>query len=166
MDNYRKVLELMAQGRRFALASVVKSNGSTPQNAGAKALFEPDGPIHGTLGGGCLEAEARRRALQALDNGDRLLFDLSLDDDFGWDDGLICGGQVRVAVDPDVRRNVPAYTSAIESLARRERGVLITPVALGAAAVGEARWVSSANIDEDPIADHLRNALQKEKPIH
>jgi len=166
MDNYRKALELMAQGRRFALASVVKSSGSTPQKAGAKALFEPDGPIHGTLGGGCLEAEARRRALQALDDGDRLLFDLSLDDDYGWDDGLICGGQVRVAVDPDVARNVPAYTSAIESLARRERGILVTPVAISDEAVGEARWISASNLDEESNAVQLREALEKEKPLH
>lgn len=166
MDNYRKALELLAQGRRFALASVVKSNGSTPQKAGAKALFEPDGPIHGTLGGGCLEAEARRRALQALDGRERLLFDLSLDQDYGWDDGLICGGQVRVAVDPDVARNVPAYTSAIESLARRERGILITPIAIGNENVGEARWVSIANLDDEPNADQLRQALDNEKPIN
>ncbi len=166
MDNYRKALELLAQGRRFALASVVKSNGSTPQKAGAKALFEPGGPIHGTLGGGCLEAEARRRALQSLDNGERLLFDLSLDDDYGWDDGLICGGQVRVAVDPDVMRNVPAYTSAIESLARRERGVLVTPVASGTETVGEAKWISAPAIDDEPLAEQLREVLDKEKPLH
>jgi xanthine dehydrogenase accessory factor len=166
MDNYRKALELLAQGRPFALASVVRSNGSTPQKAGAKALFEPDGPIHGTLGGGCLEAEARRRALQSLDNGGRLLFDLSLDDDYGWDDGLICGGQVRVAVDPDVTRNIPAYTAAIEALARRERGVLITPVALNSERVGEARWIAAHNVDDEPNADQLRQVLHNEKPFH
>ena len=48
----------------------------------------------GTLGGGCLEAEIRRRARQALLSGQPSTFDLTLDHDYGWDDGLICGGTV------------------------------------------------------------------------
>lgn len=163
MDNYRKALELLDKGKRFALAAVVKSNGSTPQKAGAKALFEPDGPIHGTLGGGCLEAETRRRALQALDTGERLLFDLSLDDDYGWDDGLICGGQVRVAVDPDVSRHATAYAAALESLARRERGVLTTPFTKSGE-IAEARWISLAVIDGETESERFRNVLTREKP--
>jgi len=48
----------------------------------------------GTLGGGCLEAEIRHRARRALLSGKPETFDLVLDHDFGWDDGLICGGTV------------------------------------------------------------------------
>jgi len=48
----------------------------------------------GTLGGGCLEAEVRARALRALQTGESATFEMVLDHDFGWDDGLICGGSV------------------------------------------------------------------------
>jgi xanthine dehydrogenase accessory factor len=164
MDNYRKALALLDQGRRFALATVIKSSGSTPQKAGAMALFEPDGPIHGTLGGGCLEAEARRRALQALDDGGRLVFDLTLDDDYGWDDGLICGGRVRVWVDPNVSHNLGAFTDAIESFDRRERGVILSRVDCDHADAGLAQFVAQSAIDESPIADAIREVLAKEKP--
>ncbi|HEX4644365.1 MAG TPA: XdhC/CoxI family protein, partial [Verrucomicrobiae bacterium] len=66
----------------------------SPQKIGAKALFYSDGRIRGTLGGGCLEAEIQQRAIQSLRTGQPATFDLLLDHDFGWDDGLICGGKV------------------------------------------------------------------------
>lgn len=78
----------------FALALIAGTKGSSPQRAGAKAIFFPDGKIIGTLGGGCLEAEVQSRALQALKTGQPAEFDMVLDHDFGWDDGLICGGSV------------------------------------------------------------------------
>ena len=57
----------MENGRSFSMAEVIWSSGSTPQKAGAMALFEANGSVWGTLGGGCLEAESRQRALEALE---------------------------------------------------------------------------------------------------
>jgi len=68
--------------------------GSSPQKRGAKAIFFADGRIKGTMGGGCLEAEIQDRARRALVTGKASQFELILDHDFGWDDGLICGGKV------------------------------------------------------------------------
>lgn len=79
---------------RFALGVISSVKGSSPQKQGAKALFFPDDRIVGTLGGGCLEAEVRLRARHALASGEPATFDLTLDHDYGWDDGLICGGRV------------------------------------------------------------------------
>src|SRR6266480_643548 len=50
--------------------------------------------IKGSLGGGCLEAEIQDRARRALLTQTPATFELVLDHDFGWDDGLICGGKV------------------------------------------------------------------------
>ncbi len=52
----------------------------------------------GTLGGGCVEADVRRRAHKLLATGHSELITFALDDDFGFDDGMICGGQMDVAV--------------------------------------------------------------------
>jgi len=84
----------------FALALIAGTKGSSPQRAGAKAIFFADGKITGTLGGGCLEAEVQARALAALKTGRPAAFDLVLDHDFGWDDGLICGGSVQGLILP------------------------------------------------------------------
>src|SRR5258705_13554500 len=78
--------------------------GSSPQKVGAKALFYADGRIKGTLGGGCLEAEIQQRAVQALRTGENATFDWRLDHDFGWDDGLICGGKVFGLILPNAQK--------------------------------------------------------------
>jgi xanthine dehydrogenase accessory factor len=91
---YEQLVAALAENRPFALALISGVKGSSPQRAGAKALFFPDGKIVGTLGGGCLEAEVHARAKKALQTGRPATFEMVLDHEFGWDDGLICGGSV------------------------------------------------------------------------
>src|SRR5581483_2672070 len=91
---FQALADAARNGGQVALALISGTKGSSPQKVGAKALFYPDGRIQGTLGGGCLEAEIQQRALQSLNTGQAAAFDLLLDHDFGWDDGLICGGKV------------------------------------------------------------------------
>ncbi|MCE9561050.1 MAG: XdhC family protein [Planctomycetes bacterium] len=93
---------VLASGLRCAVCTVVETRGSTPQKAGAAMLVFPDGTQTGTLGGGCVEAEVRRRALAGLAEGvgHASLHTFLLDNDYGWDDGLICGGRMTVLADP------------------------------------------------------------------
>jgi xanthine dehydrogenase accessory factor len=84
--------------------AVVETRGSTPQKAGAAMLVYPDGTQAGTLGGGCVEAEVKRRALHDLnDTGKPEVLTFCLDDDYGWDDGLICGGRMTILAQPLAR---------------------------------------------------------------
>ncbi len=87
-------------GSPCAYTALVETRGSTPQKAGATMLVFPDGSQTGTLGGGCVEAEVKQRALRLLDHGEREILTFNLDSDYGWDDGLICGGRMRMLVDP------------------------------------------------------------------
>jgi xanthine dehydrogenase accessory factor len=87
-------------GRPAALCVVVGTQGSTPQAPGAAMLVRADFGTLGTLGGGCIEAEVRRRAFQLLQQDQADLLHFNLDHDYGWDDGLICGGHMSVAVLP------------------------------------------------------------------
>src|SRR5262245_30310507 len=98
----RELTELIEQGRECVWCSVVETRGSTPQKPGAAMLVFPDGSQVGTLGGGCVEAEVRQRALQALaeDGARPEVFTFQLDADYGWDDGLICGGRMTILADP------------------------------------------------------------------
>jgi len=98
---FRALAEAAESGEPVALGIICSVKGSSPQKLGAKALFYRDGRIAGTLGGGCLEAEIQQRALQSLKTGQPASFDLLLDHDFGWDDGLICGGKVAGVILPN-----------------------------------------------------------------
>jgi xanthine dehydrogenase accessory factor len=80
---------------------LVETRGSTPQKAGAAMLVFPDGGQRGTLGGGCVEAEVKQRALRVLNTGGQAeVLTFHLDDNYGWDDGLICGGRMSILADP------------------------------------------------------------------
>jgi len=115
-----ELLDSLAAGKPLVYCRLVETRGSTPQKAGAMMLVYPDGSQAGTLGGGCVEAEVKRRALAALDrrnaencnaedssaencnaedsSAEVVVF--QLDSDYGWDDGLICGGRMHVLVQP------------------------------------------------------------------
>jgi len=92
----------LEQRRPCVYCAVVETRGSTPQKAGAMMLVYPDGSQRGTLGGGCVEAEVKQRALRVLANGGERpeVLSFCLDDDYGWDDGLICGGRMSILADP------------------------------------------------------------------
>jgi len=97
------VTELVASlrdQRALAYCRLVETRGSTPQKAGATMLVFADGTQAGTLGGGCVEAEVKRRALAVLANGQAEVVKFQLDSDYGWDDGLICGGRMQVLIEP------------------------------------------------------------------
>ena len=116
------IFQALAEAARVdepvALGIISGAKGSSPQKVGAKALFYTDGRIAATLGGGCLEAEVQQRALQSLRTGKPTTFDLLLDHDFGWDDGLICGGKVEGLIVPNAQRAGEAFWN---ELARREK---------------------------------------------
>lgn len=126
LNIYRQLIEIADRGERCALATLVATSGSSPQNTGAKLIILPDGRLTGTVGGGCMEAETRRVALDCLRKDSHRLFDLRLDDDFGWDDGLICGGRVTIFIDPHPERNRDAYQAALDAASRREKVALRT----------------------------------------
>jgi xanthine dehydrogenase accessory factor len=83
-----------------ALATIVKTTGSTPRKAGAKMLIYRDGHTSGTIGGGYSEAEIRLKALNAIDKDKPLLFRISLNADIAAIEGMTCGGSMEVFVEP------------------------------------------------------------------
>ncbi len=158
---YRKLIEISERGERCALATLVSTSGSSPQNTGAKLIVMPDGRLIGTIGGGCMEAEARRIALDCLRKETHSLFELRLDDDFGWDDGLICGGRVQIFIEPHPELNVEAHQAALAAAGRREKVALCMTVKAADAnegTVGRA-WLASGEADSSAINALVAEAL-------
>ena len=63
-------------------------------------LVFADGRTIGTIGGGCYENDACLKAREALTSGRQVLAHYDLNDDFAQENGLICGGQMDVHIDP------------------------------------------------------------------
>src|SRR5687768_8026683 len=145
---YRELIRLIENGQPAALATLVATSGSSPQHTGAKVIFLPDGQIIGTIGGGCLEAEARRVGLDCLRRKTCALFDLRLDDDFGWDDGLICGGKVSIFINPQPERSAESYRAAIAATEARNPAALCTIVKGDDTRLGETFLIPSESDGE------------------
>ena len=63
-------------------------------------LVFADGRTIGTIGGGCYENDAFWKAREALSTGRSALLHYELNDDFAQENGLVCGGQMDVHIDP------------------------------------------------------------------
>ncbi|HUY89960.1 MAG TPA: XdhC family protein [Pirellulales bacterium] len=118
------LVDAQKSGRPVVYCRLVETRGSTPQKAGAAMLVFADGSQAGTLGGGCVEAEVKRRALAAFDEGQAEITSFQLDSDYGWDDGLICGGRMQILVEPLVKADANGYFQTYLELLDRGEGCI------------------------------------------
>lgn len=99
-----RVVRLSSDGRRSALATVVRIVGSAYRRPGAKLLIEEGGAVHGGVSGGCLEEDVRQIGLSVIESGRTRLrhYATGEDEDTVWGLGLGCNGQVDILVQPIV----------------------------------------------------------------
>src|SRR5947209_15200932 len=102
MDLYEELVRLRRLGQKSALATIVDVRGSIPSYQSAKLLIREDGSMVGTIGGGCVEAEVWNAAREVLETEKPRHLSFSLGQDAAYDNGLICGGQLDVYVEPIV----------------------------------------------------------------
>src|SRR6266699_4034872 len=100
MDIYEEVVRLRRRGQKCALATIVHVNGSIPSYESAKMLVREDGSMLGTIGGGCVEAEVWNAAREVIETEKPKHLTFSLGQDAAYDEGLICGGQLNIFVEP------------------------------------------------------------------
>ena len=91
--------------RPFALATVVRSERPTSGKPGNAALIDPDGTMHGWIGGSCTRSEVIRHALEALRLGEPRLLAFGADEERPDDlvkVSMSCasGGKVEVHINP------------------------------------------------------------------
>jgi xanthine dehydrogenase accessory factor len=100
MDIYEELLRLRNLGQKCALATIVDVRGSIPSYESAKLLVREDGSMTGTIGGGCVEAEVWNAAREVIETEKPKHLTFNLGQDAAYDNGLICGGQLDVFVEP------------------------------------------------------------------
>ncbi len=100
MDVYDELHRLRRLGQKAALATIVQVRGSIPSFESAKLLVREDGSMAGTIGGGCVEAEVWAAAREVIATEKPRHMSFNLGQDAAYDNGLICGGQLDVFVEP------------------------------------------------------------------
>jgi xanthine dehydrogenase accessory factor len=100
MDLYSRAAELAAQRRAFAIATVVRVEGSSSARRGSKALIDSQGNIlMGWVGGGCAESAVRSEALRCMRSEKPELITLDMQDEI-LGVGMPCGGMMDVYIEP------------------------------------------------------------------
>lgn len=96
---YIEMKRRLDRGARAAMATVVKTRGSTPQQTGAKMVIFDDGSFIGTVGGGCVEADIWADAREVLRTGKTDIYHFNLNDEYADAEGMVCGGQMDVLIE-------------------------------------------------------------------
>jgi xanthine/CO dehydrogenase XdhC/CoxF family maturation factor len=103
MSDHTEILQQAAEwrgaGKGVALATVVKTWGSSPRPAGAKLAVSEDGAFVGSVSGGCVEGAVIEEAQAAIRDGKPRLLDFGVSDEQAWEVGLACGGKIEIFVE-------------------------------------------------------------------
>src|SRR3989442_10574690 len=88
---FEQVDEVAQKGERVAVATVARTRGSTPREAGAKMIIRSAGQALGTIGGGCGEAEVWRTALDVIADGKARMVHVDLTEEISLKSEGVCG---------------------------------------------------------------------------
>lgn len=117
------------QGKRYALATLIKVDRSAPKPPGAAMAVCEDGTVAGSVSGGCVESALHEEAAGVLATGVPRIVTYGITDAEGFDIGLACGGQLHLFVDrPDLP---PGLLDAIEGNAPLAIGTVVSGTAAG-----------------------------------
>lgn len=82
-----------------AMLMVLTSDGSTPVESGAMMAVDPLGNTYGTIGGGCSEAAAAKKAMKLIGTGESAVVDFDMSNEVAEENGMVCGGTMTVLIE-------------------------------------------------------------------
>ena len=166
MDVYEFICRYLDEGKRGILATVVRKTGSAPRDVGAKMFVGEDGTTFGTVGGGGLESDARRRALEIMRNGRAGVFSAGIDGKIKETD-MACGGNVEILLEPVTTKYLSLYRKTETLMKASRRGVVVTEFGKNVFAksvLAEDMSVAGDQIHSG-VLDWCRNVLYEKKPV-
>ncbi|MDX1541031.1 MAG: XdhC family protein [Geminicoccaceae bacterium] len=86
-------------GKKAAVATVVKTWGSSPRPVGSMLGISGDGEMVGSVSGGCIEGAVVQEALEVMDGAAPRLLDYGVSNEQAWEVGLACGGKLEVYIE-------------------------------------------------------------------
>jgi xanthine dehydrogenase accessory factor len=116
-ETFELIDRLRRSGKRAAMATLVRTSGSTPRKDGTKMFVDEGGSIFGSVTiGGCVDARVIEASHEVLESSKPRLLEMRLGDEEAWEIGLTCGGAVDVFVEPVVTDVMRIYDEARREL--------------------------------------------------
>lgn len=96
-----QALNLIRSGRPVAVATIIRTEGSTYRRIGTRMLIQPNGTLTGYISAGCLEADLFEKTKSTLKSGipQVVSYDTSSDEDIVWGLGLGCNGHLDILIE-------------------------------------------------------------------
>ncbi len=140
-----------------AVATIVRTRGSSPREVGARMLVKPDGATDGTVGGGCGEAEVWRTALEVMADEQARMVVVDLTNDIGLNTDGVCGGIMDIFVEPWTLNGDPIAAGVLRAVADHKPAITAT-------IVGRSRGMPCALGEKALIVDQRCRAGALEWP--
>lgn len=99
MNIYEQAIRLIENNEDFAFATITSHSGSTPRETGAMMIVKNDSTIFGSVGGGSVEAECIKHAINVIKNRESMLYKFTLNKSDVAKLGMICGGTGEIQID-------------------------------------------------------------------
>jgi len=151
---YQFICEKNAGLDNFMLATILSTEGSTPQIPGSSALFSRKDLVMGTLGGGILEYKAREISARILDSKVSFLSQFDLDAKIDSEDSAACGGKALVLFDASPADSRKAFKDLCKSMMKKSPGTLATSFTPGEEASVTIRriWLDGRSIQDNAVS--------------
>ncbi|OFY63928.1 MAG: hypothetical protein A2V64_04715 [Bacteroidetes bacterium RBG_13_43_22] len=127
---YSEILKTEPGSTGLVIATVTESVGSTPQKPGSSALFDSNGLISGTVGGGVVEGQVQKFAQESALSKESGYLHFSLSKDISHKEEAICGGKISVLIDANPFNHLTVFKAIKQSISENTAGVLITMVTI------------------------------------
>ena len=125
----QQLIASLQKGETPILGTIIEQSGSTPRGSGAKMLVTPDGVLHGTIGGGDVEAQCHNRARQMLQNDtSSSLLSFNLTEQEAADSGLVCGGSLQVLLYAISPETFQLFESLQQTYREKFRATLVSTI--------------------------------------
>ena len=99
-DEIGSAEQWLAEGRKLAIATVIKTWGSSPLPVGSQLLIDDNYAFVGSVSGGCIEGAVIEEAQQVIKDGIAKLLKFGIDNERAWEVGLSCGGDIEIYLEP------------------------------------------------------------------
>lgn len=163
MENiYLHIPDIKSDPSGLVIATVISTQGSTPQKAGSSAIFGRDGLIAGTIGGGVLEGRVQDIAKEAASTHESAILSFDLDKDITFSTEAICGGKATVLIDAMPHKHDVVFEQVGQLLMKRIPSVLVSLIAAKKDnKVSIERHILTQN-GKNSLAPDLKSAIEHE----
>ncbi|MBP1749383.1 MAG: XshC-Cox1-family protein [Deltaproteobacteria bacterium] len=166
MSIYDTIKESLRAGRKGVLATVISRTGSAPRDVGARMFVDENGQTDGTVGGGLLELQVQKAAIERKNDSRATIMHFQMNAKTVEEQGMLCGGNVDVLLEPVIAKHGEMYQRLADMERKGKKGIVVTSLADGftKTLIDENLGITGDAMNESN-AMHYLNLVTQGRPV-